>query len=306
MQRGLLQRIEGTRWMYPIQRMGSQIRAERIMRAGIIWFLILMSMAVGVRANAQDSAGAVPKVAEHAAPYYPPLARQTRISGDVRLKVTTDGEAVTNVEVISGHPVLRKAAEDNVRTWKFATNSSPSTFFVTFRYKLTSGSADVEFLEESGVIRLTESPPTVYAYYSNLDMGAWSVKLTSSHGELLRILKMSTTGPGEWLDVKFMDEKDYRKEEKKKQEENEDDEEKDEEKDNKADDDAIDFGHTEKDFVSFAAKLEWRDGKRTMTFFVGKINGDRITGTFVDDAGLTGKWNGVRIKKSGWSQSHSQ
>jgi hypothetical protein len=108
---------------------------------------------------------------------------------------------------------------------------------VTFRYKLTSGSADVEFLEESGVIRLTESPPTVYAYHSNLDMGAWSVKLTGSHGELVRILKMSTTGPGEWLDVKFM---------------------------------------------------------------------DRITGTFVDDAGLTGKWNGVRIKKSGWSQSHSQ
>lgn len=290
--------------------MGFRIRTKRIMRAGIVWFVVSMSMAVGMRANAQDSAGAVPKVAEHATPNYPPLARQTRISGDVRVKVTTDGEAVTNLEVISGHALLRKAAEDNVRTWKFATNSSPSTFFATFRYKLTSGSVDVEFLEEPGVIRLTASPPSVYAYYSNLDMGAWSVKLTSSHGELLRILEMSTTGPGEWLDIKFMDEKEYKKEEEKKQEEDEKEEEKEEEnreqKDKKADEQEIDFGHTEKDFVSFAASLEWRAGKRTTTFFVGKINGEKITGTFVDGAGVTGKWNGVQIKKGGWSQSHSQ
>jgi hypothetical protein len=72
------------------------------MRAVIVCILVLISMAAGVRANAQDSAGAVPAVAEHAAPNYPPLARQTRISGDVRVKVTIDGEAVTNAEAVSG------------------------------------------------------------------------------------------------------------------------------------------------------------------------------------------------------------
>ena len=249
---------------------------------------------------------AAPAIAEHAAPNYPPLARQTRISGDVRVKVTTDGEAVTNAEAVSGHPLLRKAAEDNVRTWKFATNSSQSTFFVTFRYKLTSGNTDVEFLEEPGVIRLTADPPTVWATYANLEMGTWDVELSSSHGKLLRILEMSTTGPGKWLDIKLMDENEYKKEEQKEQEPNETDEENDEQKGKKADEQEIDFGYTEKDFVSFAARLEWRAGKRTTTFFVGKINGDKITGTFVDDAGVTGKWNGVRIKKGGWSQSHSR
>ncbi len=148
MQRGLLQRIEGTRWMYPIQRMGSQIRAERIMRAGIIWFLILMSMAVGVRANSQDSAGAVPKVAEHAAPYYPPLARQTRISGDVRLKVTTDGEAVTNVEVISGRSAPQSSRRQCADVGVCDKQQPVNAFFVTFLQ--LRGSADVEFLEESG------------------------------------------------------------------------------------------------------------------------------------------------------------
>jgi hypothetical protein len=196
-----------------------------------------------------------------------------------------------------------------VRTWKFATNSSPSTFFVTFRYKLTSGNADVEFLEEPGVIRLTDSPPTISAYCSNLDMGTWGVELTCTHGKLLRILEMSTTGPGEGLDIKFMDEKEHRKEEewKRRQEQGEDEEDeiKDEQKDKKDNEQEIDFGHTEKGFVSFAAKLECRAGKRTTTVFVGKINGDRIAGAFVDDAGVTGKWNGTRIKKGGWSQQHS-
>ena len=280
------------------------------MRAVIVYILVLMSMGAGVRANAQDSAGAGPAVAEHAAPNYPPLARQTRISGDVWVKVTTDGETVTNAGVVSGPPRLRKAAEDNVRTWKFATNTSPSTFFVTFRYKLASGNTDVEFLEEPGVIRLTDSPPTISVYNSNLDMGTWSVELSSSHGKLPRILEMSTAGSGEELAIKLMDEKEYRKEEewkrRQEQEEDEEDEVKDEQKDKKDQEQEIDFGHTEKDFVSFAANLEWRGGKRATAVFVGKINGDRITGTLVDDAGVTGKWNGTRIKKGGWSQSHSR
>ena len=72
-------------------------------------------------AIAQQSSEALPKVIQHAEPMYPPLASQTRIDGDVRVKFTTDGESVTDLVVESGHPLLRIATEDNVRTWKFAS-----------------------------------------------------------------------------------------------------------------------------------------------------------------------------------------
>ncbi|HVO56949.1 MAG TPA: TonB family protein [Dongiaceae bacterium] len=53
-------------------------------------------------------------------PVYPPLARQTRISGTVRLHaiISKDG-SVQQLEVMSGHPLLVQAALDAVRQWKY-------------------------------------------------------------------------------------------------------------------------------------------------------------------------------------------
>ena len=53
-------------------------------------------------------------------PFYPPLARQARIEGTVKLRfvVTQDG-ATDRVEALSGHALLRAAAIDNVKQWKF-------------------------------------------------------------------------------------------------------------------------------------------------------------------------------------------
>lgn len=53
-------------------------------------------------------------------PVYPPLARQTRISGTVRLHaiIGKDG-AIEELEVISGHPLLQQAALDAVRQWRY-------------------------------------------------------------------------------------------------------------------------------------------------------------------------------------------
>ena len=53
-------------------------------------------------------------------PMYPPLARQTRISGTVRLHaiIGKDG-SVQQLEVISGHPLLVQSALDAVRQWKY-------------------------------------------------------------------------------------------------------------------------------------------------------------------------------------------
>jgi protein TonB len=53
-------------------------------------------------------------------PDYPPLARQARIQGSVTLHILIDETGVvTKVEVVSGPPLLRKAAEDAVWQWRY-------------------------------------------------------------------------------------------------------------------------------------------------------------------------------------------
>jgi protein TonB len=53
-------------------------------------------------------------------PSYPPLARQTRISGTVRLHaiIGKDG-TIQQLEVMNGHPLLQQAALDAVRQWRY-------------------------------------------------------------------------------------------------------------------------------------------------------------------------------------------
>jgi protein TonB len=56
----------------------------------------------------------------HVEPVYPPLARQAKIEGTIKLQaiIAKDG-SVSHLEVISGHPLLQQAALDAVRQWKY-------------------------------------------------------------------------------------------------------------------------------------------------------------------------------------------
>ncbi len=53
-------------------------------------------------------------------PSYPPLARQARIQGTVRLQaiIAKDG-SIAQLEVVSGHPLLVQSALDAVRQWRY-------------------------------------------------------------------------------------------------------------------------------------------------------------------------------------------
>ena len=53
-------------------------------------------------------------------PVYPPLAMQARIQGTVLLQavVAKDG-SVQHLRVVSGHPLLVKAAMDAVKLWRY-------------------------------------------------------------------------------------------------------------------------------------------------------------------------------------------
>jgi TonB family protein len=60
-------------------------------------------------------------------PKYPPLARQTRIGGEVHLTLMLDTQSgnVKDVKVDSGHPLLADAAVAAVRDWHFQQGSPP-------------------------------------------------------------------------------------------------------------------------------------------------------------------------------------
>jgi len=58
------------------------------------------------------------KLIRRTTPIYPPLARQARVTGMVRVEATIgkDGK-ITRVAAVSGPPLLRQAATDSVRQW---------------------------------------------------------------------------------------------------------------------------------------------------------------------------------------------
>src|SRR6266851_2149670 len=85
--------------------------------------------------GAHRTASDLPKVIRASVPFYPELARQTRIQGTVTLRVSTDGELVSDVGAGSGHPILVRAATENVKTWEFKPHA-PTSFELTFRYRL--------------------------------------------------------------------------------------------------------------------------------------------------------------------------
>jgi periplasmic protein TonB len=60
------------------------------------------------------------KVIRKVLPEYPPLARSARISGVVRLIgiIAKDG-TIQNLQLVSGHPLLARAAMDAVRQWVY-------------------------------------------------------------------------------------------------------------------------------------------------------------------------------------------
>jgi TonB family protein len=70
--------------------------------------------------------------------FYPPLARQTRISGPVVLRVTVgENGSVENIEVLKGHPLLKSAAEDSVKKLRFVAQASGKRIFdLTCEYSL--------------------------------------------------------------------------------------------------------------------------------------------------------------------------
>jgi TonB family protein len=78
--------------------------------------VLLCFLAVCLSVGAQTDE---PELVSANMPIYPALARQARIEGTVKVTFTLSANSgePANVEVVSGHPVLKGAAVENVKTW---------------------------------------------------------------------------------------------------------------------------------------------------------------------------------------------
>lgn len=94
-----------------------------MMRNQILLALLLCLLCIGSRSQTLSKVPpeeAARQIDKQVVPDYPPIAKAARIQGVVRIqiRVTENGE-VTNLRVISGHPMLVQAAMDAVRKWKY-------------------------------------------------------------------------------------------------------------------------------------------------------------------------------------------
>ena len=85
-----------------------------------------------------------PRLLRKVEPVYPPMARQARVAGMVRMQASIgkDGK-IRGVEVLSGPPLLRQAAKDAVLKWVYSPsllNGTPidSTTDVELNFSLNS------------------------------------------------------------------------------------------------------------------------------------------------------------------------
>jgi TonB family protein len=98
-------------------------------------------------------------------PYYPPLARQARIEGVVKVEfdIASDGN-VTKALVKSGHLLLQSGAINFVKALKFETASDTRHETIEFHYKI-KGKEGVKHCTQVRIdlpiIEITQAPPLI-------------------------------------------------------------------------------------------------------------------------------------------------
>jgi TonB family protein len=90
-----------------------------------------------------------------APPIYPPLARQARIMGDVKIQLTVrqDG-SVETAELFSGHPMLKQAALDSAKKSQFecrGCNDRGTSYSLTYTFGFQNDGGCSDVVEEQRV-----------------------------------------------------------------------------------------------------------------------------------------------------------
>jgi hypothetical protein len=118
--------------------------------AELLLFLF-STFAVAQRASAPHSVDHVPRVISAEVPFYPPSAWSAHFGGTIETEVTVERGIVTRTELKSAVvrsqddtvirddqkliPYLLNAVEENLKTWRFASDEN-TTFRVIYTYRI--------------------------------------------------------------------------------------------------------------------------------------------------------------------------
>jgi outer membrane biosynthesis protein TonB len=222
-----------------------------------------------VSLNAQEPARVLPRVIDHAPLIYPAIARAAHVQGSVRLKITTDGHAVSRVEAVDGPPLLVKTATDNAQTWKFVDHT-PGTFEVTFDFRFLE--SKTTFLAEPGVVDVAVLPPDYGGHASKpLDYtlpATWDLELKTVADDIKAPLTLWTYGP--WLQGYTLGRRNQQRE--------------------------VGDPRADGDMLGFDVSLEDSFGQRLVFSLVGRKSGDKIQGISLDAWGKSGTWTATPSK----------
>jgi TonB family protein len=115
-------------------------------------------------------------------PLYPPLARQTRTEGRVEVQIQVDGAGkVVSAVAVSGDPVLRRAAVDNAKSWRFAPTSTEGTIVYDFKIEGQAETNDPYYRYGKVIFRPPNSveidfPPVIVVSNSQKPRGKGSLQ----------------------------------------------------------------------------------------------------------------------------------
>jgi TonB family protein len=103
---------------------------------------------------------------------YPPVARMARIQGDAVLIAHIGSDGSVSIPILrSGHPLLLRAAENNLKKWKFQSGESQE-MEITYHFKLSeqpSDSAQTECaFDLPDSVTISTDVPTVQPIASDL------------------------------------------------------------------------------------------------------------------------------------------
>jgi TonB family protein len=135
----------------------------KVFLAGVAAFPFAVVRDSFAQAAKPDSPQSGIVLANLSAPIYPPLARQTQITGEVNLSlgIRPDG-SVESVAVISGHPLLRQAALESAQQSQFECRGcrEPLTSYsLVYRFQLTGGDCCTQAKGSSDLAQPNEKPP---------------------------------------------------------------------------------------------------------------------------------------------------
>jgi TonB family protein len=147
----------------PQQAKGDRIRVPHPRRAAAGWgiarsAIALLLLASASLLHAQPTPCGLTSITEQSQLVYPPIARAAHVSGTVILLTRFDTQGVpVHINVLSGPPMLQRAALDFVKNWRANQYGGPRECPLVVNFNMIEGNTPVCSDQEAGSPRFTRT-----------------------------------------------------------------------------------------------------------------------------------------------------